>query len=95
MNTQTISTSDVKTVINTIPKGSIFTVDFVKKDGSLRVMNCRTGVKSHLTPNPKREKPAMPSNMVTVFDMQKGQYRHINVDTTRSIKACGINFIVK
>jgi len=28
--------------------GAIFGVEFIKKDGSLRKMTCRTGVKSHL-----------------------------------------------
>lgn len=95
MNKQTITTADVKTVIAAIPKGSIFTVEFEKANGELRTMNCRTGVKSRLTPNPKRAKPEMPENQVTVFDLQKDGYRHFNVNTTRRITAYGTTFEVK
>lgn len=95
MNKQTITTSDVNTVLGMLPKGSFFTVEFKKKDGSLRTMNCRKGVTCHLTPNPKRDKPEMPSNLVTVYDVQAKGYRHFNIDTTRSIKACGQTFEVK
>lgn len=84
---QTITKADVPSIIASIPNGAIFTVSFVKKNGEVRDMNCRKGVTSHLTPNPKREKHAMPSNMITVFDMQNGAYRHINTDTTLKIKA--------
>ena len=87
MNTQTITKEDVAFVINSIPKGAFFSVEFVKKDKTVRKMNARMGVKSHLTPNPIRSKAIMPSNMITVFDVQNAGYRHINTETTRKIVA--------
>jgi len=38
-----ISQSETTDIINTIRRDRIFTVRFVKKDGSERVMNCRRG----------------------------------------------------
>lgn len=82
-----INQSEVANVISNIPKGAFFTVEFIKKDGSLRKMNCRTGVYKYLTPNPTRQKPVMPKNMITVFDIHAKGYRHINTDTTLKIIA--------
>ena len=87
MNTKIITKSEVSSVIANIPKGAFFTVDFIKKDGSFRKMNCRTGVVKYLTPNPTRNKAEMPKNIVTVFDVQSSVYRHINIDTTLKIVA--------
>jgi len=95
MKTQYINATEIKTVIETIPKGSFFTVDFIKKDGSARTMNCRTGVKSYLNPNPTRKKYPMPENQVTVFDVIAKGYRHFDINTTKCIKACGVVFEIK
>lgn len=97
METKVINASDVTKVIAAIPKSAIFTVEFVKANGELRKMNCRTGVVSHLTPPSlkKREKPEMPSNILTVFDMQAGAYRHVNLSTTKRIVAEHTVFVVK
>jgi hypothetical protein len=92
---QVITTGDIPTLLSIIPKGHTFSVLFVKVDGQARLMDCRMGVKSYLTPNPKRAKPEMPKNIVTVFDMQKKAYRHINMDTTITIKAEGTTFYVR
>lgn len=76
--------------------GHVFTVTFRKKDGSLRAMNCRTGVKSHL----KGGECGIPANMrqgkpyAVVFDMQKGEYRVFNVETTEKIKIRGVEYAV-
>lgn len=95
MKTQTIAKADIRTLLDTIPSGQFFTVRFTKKDGQDRTMNCRTGVKSRLTENPKREAPVMPKNIITVFDAQVDQYRNFNIETTRSITACGTVFEVR
>ena len=54
------------------------TVTFVKKDGSVRKMNCRVGVSKYL----KGGKSTLDANQyVTVYDMTKAAYRAINCDT--------------
>jgi len=64
----------------------IFTVTFTKKNGDLRKMNCRLGVRSPLKggENTTRYLP----QYLTVFDMQKLAYRNVNLDTILDVK-CG------
>jgi cell division protein FtsX len=59
------------------------TVTFVKKDGSVRKMNCRMGVSKYL----KGGESTLDANQyVTVYDMTKAAYRAINRDTIIDIK---------
>lgn len=63
--------------------GKIMTVKFIKKDGSLRVMNCRLGVTKHLkggtsTLNPDR--------FITVYDLKSEGYRAIDKETILDVK---------
>jgi cell division protein FtsX len=59
------------------------TVTFVKKDGSVRKMNCRVGVSKYL----KGGESTLDANQyVTVYDMTKAAYRAINRDTIIDIK---------
>jgi hypothetical protein len=57
--------------------GKIFSVEFIKKDGSRRVMLCRTGVKKYLKGVGK------PTNqeLQVVFDMHKLQYRSFRYES--------------
>lgn len=73
----------------------IFTVVFVKKDGTLRVMNARLGVFKHvLGTQPevteKRKATLTAQNMVGVYEMPKMQYRTINLNTIKSLTANGV-----
>lgn len=64
-------------------KGRIFTVTFVKKDGSIRKMNCRTGVTKYL----KGGKCTLDKNkFIIVFDMQNNAYRAVNKETIIEIR---------
>jgi molybdenum cofactor biosynthesis enzyme len=67
----------------------IFTVTFTKKDGTVRVMNARRGVKKGVTgvglPYDAAEK-----GLITVYDMKKRQFRSVNVDTVQTVKTIGI-----
>lgn len=67
--------------------GKFFTVEFVKKDGTLRKMNCRTGVKKYLSNNGKTIKITRPidNGILRVFDVKKDAYRSINLDTVKKI----------
>lgn len=67
--------------------GKFFKAVFLKKDGTLREMTCRFGVKKHLKGG---EKPynAEEKGLWTVFDVEKKDYR--SIDTTRIIALkCG------
>jgi hypothetical protein len=76
--------------------GSIFSVQFIKKDGSIRDMTCRLHVKKYL----KTGKPSTTAHIpkyITVFEM-KGEaapvYRNINVETLLTLKANNVQYCV-
>ena len=69
----------------------IFSVVFQKKDGSIREMVCRLGVTKHLKGGELSYNPE-DFNYLTVFDMQKQEYRTINVNTLRQIKFEGVTY---
>lgn len=57
--------------------GKFFSCEFLKKDGSVREMNCRAGVTVHLKGGEKTLTP----NYLCVYDVQAKGYRSINPDT--------------
>ena len=91
MRVSLISPYKLETFIKSL-KGEIFTVKFVKKDGTERVMNCRRGVSKGVkgTGNPLSIK----TSVLRVFDMKKGAFRTINLKTVEWIKAGGVQFLV-
>ena len=63
----------------------IFTVTFVKRtDNSIRTINCRRGVSKGVKGTAK--KSAKKPGLITVFDMQLGEYRMINLSGIRTIR---------
>jgi hypothetical protein len=79
-------------VINSL-KNDIFTVEFVKKNGDLRSMNCRLGVTKHLKGGEQAYEPS-DYDLVCVFDMKKQAYRSINLNTLKTIKIKGEQYAV-
>ncbi len=74
---------EFKTAVN----GKFFKAVFLKKDGTLREMTCRFGVKKHLKGGEKAY-DAEALGLWTVFDVEKKAYR--SIDTTRLIALkCG------
>ena len=66
--------------------GKFFTCFFIKKDGALRKMTARVGVKKGLANNGfvREEK----ESLICVYDITAKGYRMINLDTLKSFK-CG------
>jgi hypothetical protein len=79
-------------ILNT--KGQIFTASFIKKNGSYRDMNCRLGVVKERTGKGMSYKP-LQRLLLPVFDMQKKEYRMINLNTVYYLVIGGIKYIVK
>lgn len=73
---------------NAFVGGSIFTATFVKKDNSIRVMNCRREVKKHLAGGECSWNPEE-RGFVSVFDLHSKGYRVINLATLIELKANG------
>jgi hypothetical protein len=77
-----------------VSDGKIFTVEFIKKDGTVRKMNARLGVKKHLKGGSLAFDPSE-RNLLPVFDMQKEGYRMINASTILTIKIGGKEIVLE
>jgi hypothetical protein len=67
--------------------GKIFSAEFVKKDNSVRKIHCRMAVKKHVIGKGLSYAP-IDKGLIVVFDLDKMEYRMINLDTLLYIK-CG------
>jgi hypothetical protein len=67
--------------------GKIFTVKFKKKDGTIRTLNGRLGVKKHLRGGKIRFN-ASEKNNVIVYDLKNKGYRSFNLSRLNYLK-CG------
>lgn len=75
-------------------KGKIFTVTFIKKDGTERVMNARLGVKVYLKGG---SLPYNPEDMgyIPLFDIKIKEYRILNLNTIKELKISNNVYKVK
>lgn len=65
-------------------RGKIFSATFIKKDGTLRKMTARLGVKKGVTGEGLKFNPRERS-LVVVYEMSKRSFRMINLNTIQSI----------
>ena len=68
--------------------GMFFSIVFLKKSGEQRTLTVRDGVESHKV-FPKgvgSNNQEHCSNLITLFDVQAGRYKSINLDTITSIR---------
>ena len=73
--------------------GKIASVDFIKKDGSLRKMVFRTKVTKGVTGEGMKYNPS-DYGLRAVYDMQKRDFRMINLNTIQTITAHGETHLV-
>lgn len=75
-----------KQAIAIIKSSRFFSAEFIKKDGTVRYIRGRSGVKKYLKPNakPQAYKPAE-MGYLTIWDMVKKEYRLINSQTITKI----------
>lgn len=75
-----------KDAIAIIKSSKFFSAEFVKKDGSVRYIHGRSGVKKYLKPDAKPQ-AYKPSDMgyLTIWDMHKKAYRLINSQSLISV----------
>lgn len=71
----------------------IFTVEFIKKNGESRIMNARLGVKKYLKGGEIAYNP-IDRGYLPVYDMQKKDYRMININSIQRLKFEGIEYEV-
>ena len=73
-------------------KGRVFSCNFTKKDGTERKMIARLGVHKNLQGG--KNGAGNHNSLITVYDMAKGAYRMINLETLISIRADGNSYQV-
>ena len=73
-------------------KGKIFSAIVIKRtNGERRKLNCRLGVSKYVTGEGLKFDPKK-KNLITVFDMQKNEYRMINIDGLEELIIDGEEF---
>lgn len=78
-------------ILDRVSTGKVFSANFIKKDGTERTMNCRTGVVKHVKGKGRNFDP-ITANLIPVFDMNKNGYRFISFDRLNWIKIEGETF---
>lgn len=71
--------------------GKFFHVSFVKKDGTVREMTARLGVKKYLRGG---KKTVSEDQYITVYEPSSASYKNVNRDSILSVRACGIEAVV-
>ena len=66
-------------------ENTFFHVEFIKKDGSLRKMNCRLNVKKGVKGTGMSYNP-IEKGLIPVWDTDKKNFRMINMKTITSLK---------
>lgn len=74
-------------------KGKIFSVEFIKKDGTYRKMLARTNVKKYLKGGETRY-CFLDKGLISCFDLQKKNYRTINLNTVTRLNINGKKYEV-
>lgn len=78
---------NIKT-LKTELKGRIFSATFIKKDGTIRKINCRLGVVKALKGGELRYNAEAANNLV-VYDLQAKDYRTIPLDKLLTLRYNG------
>ncbi len=83
-----------KELIKQMQSGKIFTAEFIKKDNTRRIINCRTGVQKYTNGKGLNFDP-MSKSLLPVFDLQKKEYRFINLSTLISVTIKQKKYFIK
>jgi len=74
--------------IAVMKSGKFFSAEFTKKDGTIRTINGRCGVKKYISQNPDKKKQTAnvrELGYMPVYDLQKKEYRLVNLQTITKI----------
>lgn len=87
--------NEVKRSILDKAGSTFFSVEFVKKDGSVRHMTCKKWTEAAFSHGSANAKPSPFANKPEYFlavDMAKGEFRAINLNTLKSCKVEGESY---
>lgn len=79
-------------LLELIDDGRFFSVEFTKRDGSLRTMQARIGVTRHLAGGEKAYSDAA-KGIVTVYGTDAAGYRSIRIDAIHSLTVRGRTYL--
>ena len=79
----------LKKLLDATKSGKVFSATFEKKDGTLRTINCRRGVKKGVTGKGMSFDP-ISRGLLVVYDMHRKGFRMINLDKLIEAKVNGI-----
>lgn len=80
MNIETLKKAIKKT------NSTLFTVRFIKADGTERTMYCKTGVKRFLSKKTNKKVVKSNDNLVRVFDAESKSYKSFKLDSVLEFK---------
>lgn len=80
MNIETLKKAIKKT------NSTLFTVRFIKADGTERTMYCKTGVKRFLSKKHNKKVVKSNDNLVRVFDAESKGYKSFKLDSVLEFK---------
>ena len=83
------SNETLRRYIKAIVQDQFFSIEFLKSDGSKRILNGRLGVTKHLKGGANCNDT---SKYLTVFDMQKQGYRNVDLATVEAVNAHGFRY---
>ena len=94
---QTTKQIDMKTIKETLAEiqkaeNTIFSVEFIKKDGTVRTMVARLHVKKGVKGTGMAYNP-IEKGLIPVWDMQKNGFRMINLKTVTKLQIKGEELI--
>ena len=75
-------------ILDMLEDGTIATVEFIKKDGSLRTLNGRLNVKKHLKGGTKAFDDK-DYGLITIYDLKNKGYRSFKVENLKKLKVKG------
>ena len=83
------SDATVRRYIEALVQDRFFSIEFLKSDGSKRVLNGRLGVKKHLKGGASCNDPF---KYLTVFDVKNQGYRNVALNTVEAVKVGGFKY---
>jgi hypothetical protein len=86
-----VSSSAVLADVLALSEGKFVTVDFVKKDMTIRTLNGRIGVKKYIKGGAATTNTA---SYITIYDTVQKGYRSVNKETIMSIRFKGVEMKV-
>jgi hypothetical protein len=92
---QQVTRKELKDIINRTPQRSFITVEFIKKDGSLRKLTGIRGPTKYLKGKPGENKPTVDTDKHFLFcEMRKG-YKAVAKDRLMSVSVGGVYYFTE